>query len=304
MILLDVVVGAGDAALLEGLSNRAGDGLRRVPHAVKDDDGPLFDGTSGPFLIAGEDIVDVGAPDDAVPCGDHVDLEPVECLEGCLSLAAVEHQDVGVVFLGFEEHGRQIVFVVEALGGGEVLAKGIVGEQDLLLGAVGDHAVRPMKHRCRNELQGAAADIDGIVGVDALIGEIAIAGGESLQPIGQARDDLGVGTMLHHERDGPGVIGLDMAGDDVVDPGGIDDGGDTREQLGGKGFFDRIDERDLLVENQICVIGGAASRLVAMETAHGPVDGADPVDVFTDFNCLHDVGLAFKSYFIGKYSAI
>ena len=242
------------------------------------------------------DLLDVGAPDDAVACCDHLDVEPFERLEGGLCLAAVEREDVGVVLLGLVvEHGK-VVLVVEAAAGGEVLAEGVVGEEDLLLGAVGDHAVGPVEHRGRHELQGALADGEGIARLDAFVRQVAVARLEALESLRDARDDFGVRAVGHHEGQGAGVVGLDVVGDDVVDLRRVNDRGDALEELFLERLLDGVNEGDFLVEDQVGVVARAAARLVAVEAAHGPVDGADPVDIFADFNCFHD-GTSFFWYF-------
>lgn len=65
-----------------------------------------------------------------------------------------------------------------------MLAEGVVGEEDLLLGAVGDHAVGPVEHRGRHELQGALADGEGIARLDAFVRQVAVARLEALEPCG------------------------------------------------------------------------------------------------------------------------
>ena len=295
-VFLDVVEGRGDALLLEGLGDGAGHLLGGVPHGVEDDDGALLEDARRPLLVEVVDLFDVGAPDDAVARRDHLDRQVLERLEGRLCLTAVEREDVGVVLLGLVvEHG-EVVLVVEAAAGGEVLAEGVVREEDLLLGAVGDHAVGPVEHRGRHELQRALAEGERVAGLDALVGQVAVAGLESLEALRDARDDLGVRAVRHHEGQGAGVVGLDVVGDDVVDLGRVDDGSDALEELFLERLFDRVDEGDLLVEDQVGVVARAAARLVAVEAAHGPVDGADPVDIFADFNCFHDVTSFFGDY--------
>jgi hypothetical protein len=83
------------------------------------------------------------------------------------------------------------------------------------------------------------------------------------------------------------VVWLYMAGDDIVDTGRIDDGGDALEEFFGEYILDGINQGDLIIEDQISVVRGTSSSLVTVETAHGPVNGANPVYVFSNFNCLH-----------------
>ena len=287
VVLLYIVVVCRDAGALEGLGDAAGHGLRRVPHAVEDDDGTLLGHSGRPFLVAVHDRGDVLAPDDAVAGGNHPDIEPAERLEGLLGLRPVEHEDVGVVFLRLEQDDRQIVLIVEAVARGIVLAERVVREQDLLLRAVGDHAVRPVQHRGGYELQRALADRQRLARLDCLIVQLAIAGREALETLRRAGDDCGVGADLGHERDAAGMIGLDMARYDVVDFRRIDDALDALEQLRLEAVLHRIDERDFVIEDEVGVIRRAAAGLIAVERAHRPVDGSYPVYIFRDFYCFH-----------------
>ena len=63
---------------------------------------------------------------------------------------------------------------------------------------------------------------------------------------------------------------------------GIDDRGDTRQHLVVERRFHRIDQRDLVRQDQVGVIGRAALGRVPVEIAERPVDGAHPVDVLGD----------------------
>ena len=159
------------------------------------------------------DLFDVGAPDDAVARRDHLDRQVLERLEGRLCLTAVEREDVGVVLLGLVvEHG-EVVLVVEAAAGGEVLAEGVVREEDLLLGAVGDHAVGPVEHRGRHELQRALAEGERVAGLDALVGQVAVAGLSPLRPCGMLVMTLAFGQcaiMKGREPEWSGSTWLEM----------------------------------------------------------------------------------------------
>ena len=78
-----------------------------------------------------------------------------------------------------------------------------------------------------------------------------------------------------------------MTGYDIVYFAGINDLGYPGQELFLKGSFDCIDKCDFLIKDEIGVIGRAAPCLIPMETAHGPVNGTDPIDSRLDFNCLH-----------------
>lgn len=74
---LDVVEGTRNTARFESFGDGAGNGFGGMPHAVKDDNGPILDFTAGPFLIAGHDGGDVLTPDNAMSGGQQLDVESV-----------------------------------------------------------------------------------------------------------------------------------------------------------------------------------------------------------------------------------
>ena len=295
-VFLDVVECRGHAFFLKSFGNRAGHLFRRMPHRVKDDDGALFEDARRPFLVEVVDFLDVGTPDDAVARRNHLDVEVLEVLEGFLGLTAVEHEDVGIVFLGFVVEHAEVVLVVEAVARSEVLTKGVVREQDFFLRAVRDHAVRPVEHRRRHELQRAFANRQRVAGLDAFVRQLAVARLEAFEAVRDARDDFGIRAVGHHERQGAGVVRLDVVRDDVVNLRRVDDGRDAFEEFFLERLLDRINQGDFIIENQISVVARATARLIAMEAAHGPVNGTNPVNVFADFNCFHVLNLFLMTF--------
>ena len=47
-------------------------------------------------------------------------------------------------------------------------------------------------------------------------GQLPIAAGKSFFPVGQGGDDLGLRSVFQHKGNRPGMVGLYMAGNDVV----------------------------------------------------------------------------------------
>ena len=82
-----------------------------------------------------------------------------------------------------------------------------------------------------------------------------------------------------------GVVHLHVVGDKHVDLGRVNHRGDALEQLIGEGDLGRVDQRDLLVQDEIGVVGDAGLGSVAVELARVPVERANPVDVRLDLNC-------------------
>ena len=105
-------------------------------------------------------------PDAAVAGGDHLELEALDRLEGLVCLHAVGPHDVRVVLLGLLEDLAEVVLVVEALGSGVVLAKRIVGEQDLVDVGIRNHVVGPMNHGSSHKGERALANAQGVAALD------------------------------------------------------------------------------------------------------------------------------------------
>ena len=61
-------------------------------------------------------------------------------------------------------------------------------------------------------------------------------------------------------------------------------------------MLDGVDQRDLVVDDEIGIVGRAALRVVAVKAAHRPVDGPDPVDVITDFDGVHELLLSMINH--------
>ena len=104
-------------------------------------------------------------------------------------------------------------------------------------------------------------------------------------PTAEANTFFGV-HRRDHLRKGPGVVHLRVVGDDVIDLPRIDDGGDAGHHLLPEGGLHRIDQRDLVREDQIGVVGAPAPRLITMKIPDIPVDRADPPDILRHRNGL------------------
>ena len=85
------------------------------------------------------------------------------------------------------------------------------------------------------------------------------------------------------------MVHLDVVGHQVFDFRGIDDLRDAVEQVVREGTLARVDERDMLVDDEVGVVRGAPVGGVAVEVALVPIDAANPIDARLDFNCIqHD----------------
>ena len=85
--------------------------------------------------------------------------------------------DVVIVFLDRALDHVGIVFIGETFGGGDVLAEGVVADEELFFGDVGNHAVRPVEHPGFHEMDIALADVDHLARLDHFDGP---AGGVEL----------------------------------------------------------------------------------------------------------------------------
>jgi len=83
------------------------------------------------------------------------------------------------------------------------------------------------------------------------------------------------------------MVHLHMVDDQVVDLGGIDDLVQVVEQVALEADLDGVEQGDLLVHHQKGVVGGALVQGIAVKIAQFPVQRADPVDIFFDFNGFH-----------------
>jgi hypothetical protein len=97
--------------------------------------------------------------------------------------------------------------------------------------------------------------------------------------------DLDVRGELLDDRGGAGVVHLHMVADEDIDLGRIDHGRDAGYELVLERDLGRIDERHLLVHDQIGVVGDAVLGLVAVEAAGIPVERAHPIDIGLYLNC-------------------
>ena len=217
--------------------------------------------------------------------GDQADVQAGDGLQGVLRLGPVGQHDVGVVLLGLAEELAAVHLIIEALGGGEVLAEAVVGEEDLVLGAVGDHVVGPVHHGRLNKGERAFADREGVARLHALDLDAEV-GAELVHAGRGARVDRGVGGVLLDHRDAARVVHLDVVGDDDLDLGGVNHLADALDELIGKRRLGCIDERDLLIHDEIGVVGDTPLGGVAVERALVPVDTTDPPDIRADLNCV------------------
>ena len=175
-----------------------------------------------------------------------------------------------------------------------MLPERVVGKEDVFGRHVTDHVVRPVHHGGGHEGERPFPEGKRFSRFHADIAEVSVIGGK----VFHARAGRGVNFRVFgdvfYERDRPAVVGFGMVGNDHVDFCGVNDGGNARKHLFLEGFFHRVDEGDLFVENEIGVVSRAFFRFVAVEVAQIPVDGAYPVDALCDANGVHVCVFSFQ----------
>ena len=173
-----------------------------------------------------------------------------------------------------------------------MLAEGIVGEQDAVELVIGNHGIGPVHHGRLHEGERALADVKGVAGLQAHeVKTVPVMGAKPLDALGRAGDDSGFRGDFSQSRKAAGMIHLHMVRHDVVDGGGIDDIGDAVDELAGEGLLARVDERNLLVEDKVGVVGASALGGVAVEVALVPIDAAHPEHVGLDLDGLQHIAL-------------
>ena len=92
----------------------------------------------------------------------HVQPSRLDLVDGLADLGPERQEDVGVVDLELLDRSFALDLVGETLGRGEVLAEGVVGHEDTVLGAVREHRVGPVDHRLGQERQRLSAQVERV----------------------------------------------------------------------------------------------------------------------------------------------
>ena len=300
--IVQVIQAGFKAAGEEGVFDGVGHGFRGMPHGIEHDGDGVILFACRPRLVQLQNLGNMFCPDDAVAGADGLNGQACAGGERLGRLHSVRLNDVRVIFARLDVSFGEITFGVGTLVRSVVLTERVVGEEDVVGRHERDHVVRPVHHGGGDEREGAFSDAERFARLDADIAEVAVVSGEVFDPRARSGIDLGVGGGFADERQAATVIGFGVVGDDDVDPGGIDDGGDAGEHLGAEAFFNGIDERDLFVEDEVRVVRGALFRFVAVEVSQVPVDGAYPIDAFTDLHCFHDVKILLRVFIFLYYT--
>ncbi len=228
---------------------------------------------------------------------DHAQVQLPHRRHSLRRLLGEGHDDVREVLFGATHQRAGVHLVGEALRSGEELPERVIGEEDAVQLRIGDHVVRPMHHGGMDEAQRAAADAKILAALHGqeltLFAHIGLQDG---QPFGIAGDDLGVRRRLQHARKATSVVLLAVIRDDDADLRRVHHIGHAIEQFALEARHARVDQRDLLVHDQVGIGGGAVGHAEPMDVALIPFDSAYPIDVRADLECSeHDAVLLHRA---------
>ena len=199
----------------------------------------------------------------------------------------VGHQDVGEVFLGFEEHVFHFGFVIEQLAAAVVLPEGIAGEQDLFFRAVGDHGIRPVEHGNGLEGQGPFAQAYGIPFFHDLgLEDIPVMFLQFIGPLDRDQEG-GIGAGLGQSRQAAGMVRFHMVHYNVVDFFRIHNGPDVAQLFPGEKSLHPVDQADFFIHDQEGVVGDPPRSGKAVEVMEGPVPDPHFVYIIDNGTSFH-----------------
>ena len=148
--------------MIESIRYIFGHNLSCMPHGIKYYHSLIGFLEAAPILIGLDNILNIGTPGYTMTSGNHADFQTCQSTDGFLSLHTIWHQNIGIVFLGLMHNLIQITLISKTLCSSQMLAKAIIGEQNLLLWTVSYHTIWPMQHRSRYKLQSTLAQRQGI----------------------------------------------------------------------------------------------------------------------------------------------
>jgi len=249
-----------DASFCQALTDGLRHAARGVPHRVVEDHRPLLRHLSGPLAILVHDLKRVVSPDDAVARRNHVhrQTQRQHFLNLALHAGTERRQDVRIVLECLFVQLVLVDLIVEAKSGGIMLAEGVVWHQDGVASQIGEHAVRPVEEARFDKDQLPGPEVDAVASVhDLVLPWLVIVPRETVNAhLGD--NQLGIGCLVQDGAQTAGVIGFGMVGDHIVDASRVDDLAHVGQELVRERLPDRIDQGDLLVDDQVGVVGRAA----------------------------------------------
>ena len=201
-------------------------------------------------------------------------------------LTAVRQYNVGVVLARLFHNLAVIAFIVKACRGSIVLSKRIIGEENLIDVGVGNHIVGPMHHRRLHKVEGTLANAQGVsrfYTVDLKI--FSIKRFKFFNALRSRGIHGSIWCHLEHGRQRAGVIHLNMVAHHNVNLCRINNALDALDKLICHGVLNRIDKRDLLVQNKIRIIGNALLSGIPMELPGVPINGTNGIHIRLNLHC-------------------
>ena len=249
-----------------------------VDRGVGDEDALGFHAIGRPGIVLVKIVPQVFGQHGAVEGGDDLDVELGSLFQNSLDLRAVFADDAEVVAACFAVPALRVFHVV-----GAELAEAVSREEDLVLGLIGHDDLGPVDHGSLDEIEGMLAELEGVALFDdnAAVGKV---GAEEVQHHGEGlgrADENSLGIDLHKLADVGAVVGLHMLDHQVVRRAAAQCGVKIVQPGCGEVAVYGVHDRDLLVENDVGVVGHAERHVVlTLEQVDLMVVDADIANVF------------------------
>jgi len=224
--------------------------------------------------------------------GDHVDIELFHNRQGFEHDGGVGQNNVVVIFLGAAQVFAVVAEVInKARGAGNVLAKDVVADQQLVFGNIGHHAVGPVQHAGFLKNDGALADVDAVAAFHGLHGPVFAVeiSGHGFKA-GLRHKYFFRLAALHNGFQRASVVQLHVVADDIVHFFRLKNLGHAAQQRALAACGHGVEQNVFFVLDQIGIVsrtvGGAG---IAVKIPVIIIDKADPENIFFYFNWLHVV---------------
>ena len=152
-----------------------------------------------------------------------------------------------------------------------MLAKRVIGKQNLLVFQISSHRIRPVQHRQRHKPERVFPQRKRIAVFHHLKIEFPAEIFDGFTPPLFRNDDFRLRRHIHERRQSAAVIRFHMVYNHVVDLRRVDDLTDPFQQFFGERRFHGIDQANLFIDDKIGVVRYSARCLIAVKVAVGPI---------------------------------